>query len=89
LSLVKMIDVVSLRIVPCHVTLQCERKSSSRLVRYASNALRPSSIKVLKVGLIMLPLSRSDPLWLEFPPFMLVVIEVVDSPVESPKYVAT
>jgi hypothetical protein len=31
----------------------------------------------------MLPLSRSDLLWLEFPPFMLDVLEVVDSPVES------
>jgi hypothetical protein len=37
----------------------------------------------------MLPLSRSDPLWLEFPPFMLDVLEVVDSPAESPKYVTT
>jgi hypothetical protein len=30
-------------------------------------------------------LSRSDLLWPEFPPFMLDVLEVVDSPVESPK----
>jgi hypothetical protein len=37
----------------------------------------------------MLPLSRSDPLLLDFPPFMLDVFEVVDSPAESPKYVAT
>jgi hypothetical protein len=37
----------------------------------------------------MLPLSMSDPLWLKFPPFMLDVLEVVDSLVESPKYVAT
>jgi hypothetical protein len=37
----------------------------------------------------MLPLSRSDPLFSEFPPFMVDVSEVVDSPVESPKCVAT
>jgi hypothetical protein len=37
----------------------------------------------------MLPLSRSDPLLSEFPPFMLDVLEVVDSPAESPKCVAT
>jgi hypothetical protein len=30
-------------------------------------------------------LSGSDPLVLEFPPFMLDVLEVVNSPVESPK----
>jgi hypothetical protein len=82
-----MIGIVSLRTVPCHVTLQRERKSSSRLVWYASNALRRSSIRVSKVGLRMLPLSRSDPLLQEFPPFMLDVLEVVDSPVESPKCV--
>jgi hypothetical protein len=41
------------------------------------------------VGLSMLPLSRFDPLWPEFPPFMLDVLEVVDSPAESPKFVAT
>jgi hypothetical protein len=89
LGLVKMIGVVSFRTVPCHVTTQRERKSSSRLEWYASNVLRPSSVKVSKVGLRMLPLSRSDPLWLEFPPFMLDVLEVVDSPAESPKYVTT
>jgi hypothetical protein len=37
----------------------------------------------------MLPLSRSNQLLLEFPPFMLDVLEVVDSPVESPKCVRT
>jgi hypothetical protein len=37
----------------------------------------------------MLPLSRSDPLWPEFPLFMLDVLVVVDSLTESPKYVAT
>jgi hypothetical protein len=37
----------------------------------------------------MLPLSRSDPLLPEFPPFMLDVFEVVDSPAESPKCVRT
>jgi hypothetical protein len=31
----------------------------------------------------------SDPLLLEFPPFMLDVFEVVNSPVELPKCVAT
>jgi hypothetical protein len=72
-----MIGVVSFRTVPCCVTSQRERKSSSRLVWYASNALRPSSVKVSKVGLRMLPLSRSDPLWLEFPSLMLDVLEVV------------
>jgi hypothetical protein len=41
------------------------------------------------MGLRMLPLSRSDPLWSEFPPFILDVLEVVDFPAESPKYVAT
>jgi hypothetical protein len=45
----------------------------------------PSSVKVSKVGLRILPLSSSDPLWPEFPPFMLDVLEVVDSLVESPK----
>jgi hypothetical protein len=85
----KKIGVVSLRTVPCHVTSQRERKSSSRLVWYASNALRPSSVKVSKVGLRMLFLSRSDPLLPEFPPFMLDVLEVVDSPAESPKCVRT
>jgi hypothetical protein len=84
-GLVKTISVVSLRTVPCRVTSQRERKSSSRLTRYASNALRPSSIKVSKVDLSMLPLSRSDSLWSEFPPFMLDVLEVVNSPAESPK----
>jgi hypothetical protein len=39
--------------------------------------LRSSSIKVSKVGLRMLPLSRSNPLLLEFPLFMLDVLEVV------------
>jgi hypothetical protein len=34
-------------------------------------------------------LSRLDPLWLEFPPFMLDVLEVVDSLVESLKCIAT
>jgi hypothetical protein len=37
----------------------------------------------------MLPLSRSDPLLPEFPPFILDVLEVVDSPAESSKCVAT
>jgi hypothetical protein len=37
----------------------------------------------------MLFLSRLDPLVLEFPPFMLDVREVVNSPVESPKCAAT
>jgi hypothetical protein len=37
----------------------------------------------------MLPLLRSGPLLPEFPPFMLDVLEVVDSPVESPKCVDT
>jgi hypothetical protein len=37
----------------------------------------------------MLPLSRSDPLWLEFPPFMLDRLEVVDSLAELLKYVRT
>jgi hypothetical protein len=37
----------------------------------------------------MLPLSRSDPLLLEFPPFILYVLEVIDSPVESSKYART
>jgi hypothetical protein len=32
---------------------------------------------------------RSDLLLLEFSPFMLDVLEVVDSPAESPKCVAT
>jgi hypothetical protein len=36
----------------------------------------------------MLPLSRSDPLLSEFPPFMLDVREVVDSPAESPNVFA-
>jgi hypothetical protein len=34
-------------------------------------------------------LLRSDPLVSEFPPFMLDVHEVVDSPAESPKCVYT
>jgi hypothetical protein len=42
-----------------------------------------------KVGLRMLPLSRLDPLLSEFPPFMIDVLEVVDSSAESPKCVAT
>jgi hypothetical protein len=37
------------------------------------------------VGLRILPLSRLDPLWPEFPSFILDVLEVVDSPTESPK----
>jgi hypothetical protein len=89
MGLVKMIGVVSSRTIPCRITSQRERKSSSRLVWHASNAMRPSSIKVSKVGLRMLPLSRKDSLWLEFRPFMLDVLEVVDSPVKSPKCVAT
>jgi hypothetical protein len=88
-GLVKTISVVSLRTVHCHITSQRKRKSSSRLARYASNALRPSSVMVFKVGLRMLPLLRSDLLWPEFPPFMLDVLEVVDSPVESSKCVRT
>jgi hypothetical protein len=88
-GLVKTIGVVSLRTVPCRVTSQYERKSSSRLMRYASNALRPSSIKVSKVGLRMFPLLWSDPLLPEFQPFMLDILEVVDSPAELAKYVST
>jgi hypothetical protein len=84
-----MIGVVSLRTVPYRITSPHERKGSSRLTRYASNALWPFYIKVLKVGLRMLLLSRSDPLLPEFPPFMLDMIEVVDSLAESPKCVAT
>jgi hypothetical protein len=80
-----MIGIVFLRTVPCHVTSQQERKSSSRLAWYATNALRPSSVRVSKVGLRILPLSRSDPLLLEFPPFMLDVLEVIDSLAESSK----
>jgi hypothetical protein len=45
--------------------------------------------QVLKVGMMMLFLSRSDPLVPEFPPFMLDVLEVVDSPMELPKCVCT
>jgi hypothetical protein len=37
----------------------------------------------------MLPLSRFDPLLPEFPPFMLDVLEVVDSSAESQKCVHT
>jgi hypothetical protein len=44
----KKIDVVSLRTIPCRVTSQHERKSSLKLMRYSSNALRPSSVKVSK-----------------------------------------
>jgi hypothetical protein len=88
-GLLKTIDLVSLRTVSCRVTSQCDRKSSSRLVCYTLNALRPSYVKVSKVGLRMLPLSRSDPLLLEFPPFMLDVLEVVDCSAESPKCVTT
>jgi hypothetical protein len=36
-----------------------------------------------------LPLSRLDLLLLESPPFMLDVLEVVNSPAESPKCVVT
>jgi hypothetical protein len=88
-GLVKTIGVVSLRTVSYHVTSQRERKSSSRLVWYDSNTLRPSSIKVSKVGLRMLPLSSLDLLWPEFPPFKFDVLEVVDFSAESPKCVAT
>jgi hypothetical protein len=42
-----------------------------------------------KVGLRMLPLSRSDLLLSGFPLYMLDVFEVVNSPAESPKCVAT
>jgi hypothetical protein len=82
-GLLKTIGVVSSRTFPCHVTSQCERKCYSRLVWYASNALLPSFVKVSKVGLRMLPLSRPDPLWPEFSPFMLDMVEVVDYPMES------
>jgi hypothetical protein len=34
---------------------------------------------VSKIGLRMLPLSRPDPLLLEFPPFILDMLEVVDA----------
>jgi hypothetical protein len=51
--------------------------------------VRLSSIKVSMVGLRMLLLSRSDPLWSEFSPFMLDVLEVVDYPAKSQKCVAT
>jgi hypothetical protein len=53
------------------------------------NTLRASFVKVSRIGLIMLFLSRSDPLVSEFPPFMFHVYEVVDSPAESPKCIAT
>jgi hypothetical protein len=43
------------------------------------------SVKVSKVGLMMLFLSRSDLLVPEFSPFMLDVREVVNSPVKLPK----
>jgi hypothetical protein len=78
-----------MRTVPCCITSQHERKNSSRLTWYFSNVLRPSSIKVSKVGLRMLPLSRTDSLLPEFPPFMFDVLEVVDCPAELPKCVAT
>jgi hypothetical protein len=39
--------------------------------------------------LMMLFLSRSDPLVPQFPPFMLNVCEVVNSPAESPECVCT
>jgi hypothetical protein len=45
----------------------------------------PSSVNVSKMGLRMLPLSRSDPLL----PVMFDVLEVVDSPVKSSKCVLT
>jgi hypothetical protein len=77
--LVKTIGVVSLRTVPCCVTSQHERKSSSRLAWYDSNVLRSSSVKVSKVGLRILPLLMSDPLWPVFPPFILDVLEIVES----------
>jgi hypothetical protein len=53
------------------------------------NALLHTYVRVLMVGLRMLPLLRSDPLLPEFPPFMLDMLEVVDSTVESPKCLGT
>jgi hypothetical protein len=85
----KTIGVVSQRTISCRVTSQCKRKSSLRSAMQASNACRPSSVKVSKVGLRMLPLSRLDLLLSEFPLFIFDVLEVVDSPAESPKCVAT
>jgi hypothetical protein len=43
----------------------------------------------LEGGLEDVALVEVDPLWPEFPPFMLDVLEVVDSPTESPKCVCT
>jgi hypothetical protein len=43
----------------------------------------------VEMGLRMLPLSRLNPLLPELSPFMLGVLEVVNSPAESPKCVAT
>jgi hypothetical protein len=88
-GLLKTISLVSLRTVLCHITSQHEMKGSSRLARYALNTLRPSFVLVSKVGLRILPLSWSDPFLSKFPPFMLDALEVVDSPVESLKCVAT
>jgi hypothetical protein len=68
------------------------RNMRGRVLRDWHGRLRTScdsSIKMSKVGLSMLLLSRSDPLVLEFSPFMLDVREVVDSPAESPKCVCT
>jgi hypothetical protein len=45
--------------------------------------------KGVEGGLEDVPFSMSDPLWPEFSLFMLDVLEVVDSPAESPKCVAT
>jgi hypothetical protein len=71
----------------CHLATQEEelfKICSVRIKRLASLLIR-----VLKVGLRMLPLLWSDPFLPEFPPFMLDVLELVDSPVESPKCVCT
>jgi hypothetical protein len=73
--------------LPCHFTTREKELFEIDVVSFERLAILLR--QGVECGLRMLPLSRSDPLLSEFPPFMLDVLEVVDFPVESPKCVAT
>jgi hypothetical protein len=74
-------------LLPCHFATWEEELLKISEVSF--ECLAALFRQVSKVGLRMLFLLKSDSLLPEFPPFMLDVLEVLDSPVELPKCVAT
>jgi hypothetical protein len=72
--------------LPCHFTTREEEFFEIGAVSFKH--LVTLLCQGVEGRLMMLFLSRLDPLVSEFPPFMLDVREVVDSPAESPKVFA-